>query len=50
MKSTSQFTIVMLLVIIAAFVVKNVFLYFQNVGAAAFRIYQSVCHVPAYDD
>ena len=31
MKSTSQFTIVMLLVIIAAFVVKNVFLYFQNV-------------------
>lgn len=31
MESTSQFTIVMLLVIIAAFVVKNVFLYFQNV-------------------
>ena len=31
MKSTSQFTIVLLLVIIAAFVVKNVFLYFQNV-------------------
>ena len=31
MKSTSQFTIVMLLGIIAAFVVKNVFLYFQNV-------------------
>ncbi len=31
MKSTSQFTIVMLLVIITAFVVKNVFLYFQNV-------------------
>ena len=31
MKSTSQFTILMLSAIIAAFVLKNVFLYFQNV-------------------
>ncbi len=31
MESTSQFTILMLLFIIAAFVLKNIFLYFQNV-------------------
>ena len=31
LESTSQFTIVMLVAIIAAFVLKNIFLYFQNV-------------------
>ena len=31
MESTGQFTIIMLLAIIAAFVLKNIFLYFQNV-------------------